>query len=306
MRKNVGLVMLGLSGFLLLVGLMAVVWAPGQAERTPLDVDSTTYLTGEGAKIDAATGELDAAPVQATSVTRADSEASDDDVIVWVSTTCLVIQEDDPEDCVDGDDPRLISATEEVFATDRHTAEAVNGGGYLPEGTPDYEGVVNKWPFNSEKQSYAVWDGVVGEPVEAAYDRSETVEGMETYVYTVEVSDEPIEVAEGVPGIYDTAKEIFVEPRTGAIVNQTFTQQRTLEDGTVALDLELGYTEDQIATSVADTEDSLATLNLLTRTVPIIGIVGGLLALAIGLFLVLGDRRKPVEVDERPLDTAGV
>lgn len=291
MRKNAGLILLALGSFLLFVGLLAVVWAPGKAERTPIDVDSTTYLTGEGGKVDVSTGEIEIGPLQATSVTKSDSEASDDDVAVFVSTTCLVVQTGNTPDCVDADDERLINASEEVFATDRSSGEAVNGDDYLPEGTPEYDGLVNKWPFNSAKKSYPYFDGVLDEAVEAAYDRTETVEGMETYVYQVEVSDAPIEIAEGVPGTYDTSKEIFVEPRTGAIVNQTFTQQRTLDDGTLALDLDLAYTEDQVKKNVADTEDSLASLNLITRTVPVIGLVGGLLAVAIGLFLVLGDPR---------------
>lgn len=308
MRKSLGLILLGLGSFLLFIGLLAIVWAPDKAERTPLDVDSTTYLTGEGGKLDLSTGEIEVQDLQATSVTRTDSEASDEDVAVWVSTSCLVIQTGDTPPCgADQDDERLINASEEVFATDRYSGEAVNGDDYLPEGTREYEGLVNKWPFKSEKKTYAYFDSTLGETVDAVYDRTENLEGLETYVYAVEVGDAPIEIAEGVPGTYDTSKEIFVEPRTGAIVNHTFTQQRTLEDGTVALDIELAFTEDQVADSVAATEDSLATLNLLTQTVPIVGLGGGLLALAIGLFLVLGERRRqPVQVEERPLDTAGV
>ena len=93
------------------------------------------------------------------------------------------------------------------------------------------------------------------------------------------------------PGTYDDVKEIFVEPKTGSIVNQTDDQQRYLADGTTALDLQLAFTDEQIKTSVASTEDSLGSLNLITRTVPLIGFIGGSLALVAGLFLGLGGSR---------------
>ena len=119
MRKIIGWVLLGLGAFLLVTGLLATVWAPGQVERTPLDTDSTTRLSGNADKLNPATGELEAIDVKATSITKADSKRSDDNVIVFVNTTCLVIDEGDVPDCVDGDDGRLVSATEDVFATDR-------------------------------------------------------------------------------------------------------------------------------------------------------------------------------------------
>ena len=77
-------------------------------------------------KLDPATGELGENPVKVQSITKTDSEASDDDVAVWVQTSCVVIDIDDAPDCVDGDDPRLVDASTDVFATDRVTAEAVN------------------------------------------------------------------------------------------------------------------------------------------------------------------------------------
>ncbi|GAB2758775.1 DUF3068 domain-containing protein [Nocardioides salsibiostraticola] len=287
MRKNLGFVVLGLSGFLLLVGLMSVVWAPSKAERTPLDTDSTNYLVGEGGKLDTSTGSIEIQPVQLASFTKADAKASDDDVIVWVTSSCLVIQVDDPADCVDGEDPRLITATESVFATDRFDGLAVNGEKYLPEGTPTYEGLVNKWPFGSEKKTYPYWDGTIGEVVDAVYDRTEKLGSLETYVYKVNVVDAPIEIAAGVPGTYNNDLEIFVEPETGAIVDQYVTQTRFLEDGTQALDLQLQFSEESLNDGIKTIEDNLSTLNLLTKSAPLIGFIGGFLLLALGLFLVM-------------------
>ena len=292
MRKIIGWVLLGLGAFLLVTGLMATLWAPGQVERTPLDTDSTTYLSGDADKLNPATGETEAIEVKATSVTKADSKRSDDEVIVFVNTTCLVIDEGDVPDCVDAEDPgaRLVSATSDVFATDRSDAKAVNGQ-YLPAGAEEKEGLVNKWPFNAEKKDYSYWDGLLGAPVTAAYDSTESLDGLETYKYHVLLEETPAEVVEGVQGIYSQDKSIWIEPRTGAIVNQSYHEVRELEDGTTVLDMNIGFTEEQVAAGIKTAEENKGRLDLITGTVPLVGFIGGLLALLAGAFLVFAGRR---------------
>ena len=292
MRKIIGWVLLGLGAFLLVTGVMATLWAPGQVERTPLDTDSTTYLSGDADKLNPATGETEAIEVKATSVTKADSKRSDDEVIVFVNTTCLVIDEGDVPDCVDAEDPeaRLVSATSDVFATDRSDGKAVNGR-YLPAGAEEKEGLVNKWPFNAEKKDYSYWDGLLGAPVTAAYDSTESLDGLETYKYHVLLEETPAEVVEGVQGIYSQDKYIWIEPRTGAIVNQSYHEVRELEDGTTVLDMNIGFTEEQVAAGIKTAEENKGRLDLITGTVPLVGFIGGLLALLAGAFLVFASRK---------------
>ena len=292
MRKIIGWVLLGLGAFLLVTGLLATVWVPGQVERTPLDVDSTTNLSGTADKLNPATGETEAIEVKATSITKADSKRSDDDVVVFVNTTCLVIDEGDVPDCVDAEDPqaRLVSATSDVFSTDRYDALAVNGK-YLPAGAEEKEGLVNKWPFNTEKKDYDYWDGLVGAPVTAAYDSTEDLDGLETYKFHILLDETPAEVVEGVQGTYSQDKFIWVEPRTGAIVNQTQHDTRTLDDGTLVLDLNLGFTEDEVAEGIKDAKANKSQIDLVTGTLPLVGFIGGILALLAGAFLVFAARK---------------
>lgn len=296
MRKKVGTTLSVLGGFLVLVALLGMFYAPGPLMKTPLDVDNTTDLSG--------TGQLggESTPVKAFSVTYTDSEKSDDDVVVWVNSSCLVVDEGDIDGCVSADDPeeRLLSATTDNFATDRYTALAVNDPKYLPAEAEEHEGLVNKWPFESEKKTYPYWDNLVGDTVDAVYDRTEEVLGLETYVYKVSISDAPIEITDGVPGTYDDEKEIWVEPVTGAIVDQSDSQVRYGEDGEEALALQLSFTDEEVEESVDDAEANASKLNLVTKTVPLIGFVVGIPMALIGIALLVMARRN--EKDETSSD----
>ncbi|GAA5130549.1 DUF3068 domain-containing protein [Alloalcanivorax gelatiniphagus] len=291
MRKIIGWVLLALGTFLVVIGLMAATWAPGQVKRTPLDTDSTTRLAGTADKLNPGTGEVESLDVKASSITKADSEHSDDDVIVFVSSTCLVIDEGDVPDCVDEDDPqgRLVSASTDVFATDRTDGTAVNGS-YVPPSAEEKEGLVNKWPFGAEKKTYPYWDSMLGEAVDAEYDGTETIEGLETYRYHVLVEEQPAEVVTDVDGVYSQDKYIWIDPVTGAIINQTQHEVRELPDGSPLLDMQLDFTEDQVSANAADAKSNGDNLTLLTRTVPLVGLIGGVLALLVGAFLVFAGR----------------
>jgi hypothetical protein len=291
-RKWFGVVLLGLGAFLLVAAVVATTWAPGVVKRTPLDVDQVTHLEGTVKKLDAATGELPENPVKVQSITQADSDASTDDVVVFVQTTCVVMDIDDAPDCVDGDDPRLVDASTDVYATDRVTGEAIADFPGLPEGSVPHEGLVNKWPFDAEKKDYEYWDGTVGHAVPAVYDRTEDLLGIECYVYTIDIADAPIEIADGIDGTYDNHIEIWVEPKTGAIQQQTQDQQRYLDDGTQVLDLKIGFTDDQLQQFKDDADENILLLDLVTVWVPIVGFAGGALCVLAGVLLLLSARRR--------------
>jgi hypothetical protein len=290
-RKVFGLILLGLGAFLLVVGVMTTVWAPGQLKKLPLDVNTTTHLDGVVKKLDPATGELVENPVKVQSISKVDSDASDDSTAVWVSTSCVVIDIDDAPDCVDGDDPRLVSADTDVFATDRVTAEAVPDFKALPDDAVPHEGLVNKWPFDTQKKDYTYWDGTVGEALPAIYDREETFQGVDCYVFKISIADAPIEIAEGINGTYDQQIEIWVEPTTGAIQQQKQDQQRYLDDGTPVLDLTVGFTEEQQKTFADDAKSNLSGLRLLLFWVPLVGFIVGGLCLVAAILILLSTRR---------------
>ena len=89
-------ILLGLAGFLVTAAILALVWVPGQVKKTPLDVNTTTKLTGNAAVLPTGPGSA----VKAIQRTVADGAASTSDVVVFDTFSCLV---QDP----DGTTPRL-------------------------------------------------------------------------------------------------------------------------------------------------------------------------------------------------------
>jgi hypothetical protein len=290
------MVLLFLGSFLLVVGLLARFWAPGEVKKTPLDVNSVMRLTGEALLFDGTA--LVSTPVRASSVTHADSAKSDDDVVVFQNSSCLVKNPDgNAPDCVSADDPqeRLISASTTHFATDRVTALAVNDARYLPADATAVEGLVNKFPFDVEQKDYPFWDGLTGQAVPAVFSGEEDLDGVHVYRFVVNVVDGDITIGSD-PGKYTTEKTMWVDATTGSILKQTEHQIRKMAaTGQTVLDLDFGFTPETVANNVADAKDNGSRLTLLTQTVPLVGIIGGVLLLVVGFLLF------PRDVPERPV-----
>lgn len=293
MRKIVPSLLCGIGAFLIVAAVLAQVWAPGQIERTPLDTDNTTYLSGNAQVAGGDDLKLQATPVLAFSVNKVDSDKSDDDVAVWQTSLCVVRDQGDIDGCVDADDPegRLISAESSVFATDRFTGLTVDNDDYVPAGTPQFEGLQNKWPFGAQKKTYPVWDGMVGAAVDATYEGTEKIDGLETYHYLADVEADDVEVLDGITGSYAATNDYYVEPRTGAIIKQVVHQERVADGVGKILDLDLALTDEQVQVNLDDADSNISQLRLIETIVPVVGYVAGVLALLAGLALLLLRRR---------------
>ena len=290
-RMLSGWVLLLLGAFLITAAILAQFWAPARAERVPMDVNSTTYLSGTVDKLNALTGQVEHNPVKVTSLTLVDPKKSDHKVAVWVSSTCVNIDKDNPPDCLPGTDERVVTDTVEVFATDRHTGLAVNDPKYV-NSSVKYAGLVNKFPFNTERKDYSMWDGTKGGTALAKYVDTETMGGVKVYRFDTQISDAPIQIAEGVDGIYNLTKSVWVEPKTGAIIDQKQHDVRTLANGDPALDMTIRFTPKTVSGYIQDAKDNIAQLKLTEQTVPLLGYILGGVALIAGGALVIGARRR--------------
>lgn len=302
MRRIVGTVLVGLAAFLLAVGLLAQFYAPGQLKKTPLDINTLTTLSGEGTYLGAAS-----TPVSVWKRTQAVADSSDSDVVVMRDFTCVMKDPDGtaPKDpvCLDANDERLITASEDLFATDRVTAEAVNDAKYIGTTAEPHEGLVNKFPFDVEQKTYKVWDGVLGRAVDAKFDGEEQVDGLNTYKFTIALADEPAEVATGVSGLYSDDKTMWIDPVTGSIIDQKEHQVRVLDGGVTALDLTLGFTPETVKANVDSASANGSQLSML-GILPWVAYALALIALAGGIFLLRspqvggGTEGRDVSLDE--------
>ncbi len=293
MRKWVALVLLFLGAFLLVTAGVARIWGPGAAERTPLNVNTYTYLTGEADKLNPATGEVEHMNVKYQSLTQADPTKSDGHVVAFVNYKCVNADIDNPPACLPGTDNRLITNSTDTFATDRHTAVAVNDAKYLGKDPVPHEGLVNKWPFNAEKKTYPYWDGTLGEAVDANYVGTRTIDGLETYEYDLSVPATDTEILADTQGTYSTDQKTWVDPRTGSIIDQEGGQVLKLPDGSLVLDINVAYTDDTVQANVDDAKANAKQLTLVEVIMPIVGLVLGLVFLAAGVLTLRGRSRRP-------------
>ncbi|MFV0462368.1 MAG: DUF3068 domain-containing protein [Nostocoides sp.] len=302
MRRVVGLTAVGVSLFLLTTAVMGWFYAPGALKKTPLDTDSWTYLAGTATYLDKGP-----APVKAWSHNRVDGGASTDNVAVFDAVTCLVWDEGstwsdgaDSAPCFDDTDSRLINGPADPpdhFAADR------TSGLSLPESdnatykvTLTHDGLVNKFPFSTQKKDYPFWDGVLGRAVTATYSGTEKLDGLDTYTFVISLADEGAEIAKDTMGTYSLDKTMWIDPATGSIIKQSEHQVRTLDSGDAALDMELAFTDDQVARNVSSAKSSGGLLSAALTVAPlaaaVVGVLAGVLALVMLRPATGGGRRR--------------
>lgn len=274
-----------LGAFFLTTAGVAQFWAKDAAERTPLDSNQRTFLTGTADLLDPATGKTSHNQVRITNITQVDGGLSDGDVIVFVTSTCVNKDVADPPDCLPQSDKRMISDTKLNYAADRHTAEAIDPFGDLAN-TPPVEGLTNKWPFHNTEQSYDVWDDTSKQATPAEFVGTTTVDGLKCNQYHQVITDAPIDLGNDIQGIYSLDETYTIDQVTGKIINQEIHDVRTLKDGgDTALDLTVQYTDETIADNVDFAKSAGQQLTLVTEVLPIAGLIAGLLCLAVGILL---------------------
>ena len=286
-----GWILLLLGSFLLTTALLLWFYAPSRAERTPLDVNSFTYLTGQAKKLNPATGKVEDVPVTVMSRTQVDPKKSDGDVVVFVNYTCVNVDRNNPPDCLRDNDDRLITNSIDVFAADRHTGIATNDSKYVGPDVTDHHGLVNKFPFNTQRKDYPYWDTLLNKAVTASYVRTTSLDGLNVYQFKIQVPPTKAKIAGDIEGTYQTQKDIFVEPRTGAIIDQRQHEIRLLPDGSTVLDMQLRFTDSTVKQGVSDAKDNIDRLDLVGKWAPIAASILGVLLLLIGALMVWAGRR---------------
>lgn len=319
MRRVVGFVLLGLGVFAVAFGLLLRFYAYPQLAKAPLDTESLSVAEGDG--ITALVIEtVDGAPVpeirnnlsvRATTFVTGDltkpEVKEDGDVSVYVEAIKMV----------DEASGITITASVREQCFDRFTGEAVAPceGQYIEQEQGKREtanrndvqqpGLSFKFPFGTEQKNYKFFDSQVRKAVDARFDGEDSVQGLDTYRYVIEVPNtvvgerevpgsligQPDEPSVEVEVYYQAKRTLWVEPSTGVIVlgQQEMTQELVAPgeepgEGTVVFDGTLRLNDQTVNEFVTTAEDGKSKLAFLTVWPIVMWIAGGLLILG-GLFL---------------------
>ena len=302
MRRIAGPLLFGLGAFLLVAGLLLRFYAYPKLATAPIDQNSVTRLEATGATLfDTTTLKEIQTDLTIQSRTVGDVKASEDagnNTRVWVGTTSIR-----------SSDGVVRSRSTNRTPFEGTTAEAVNCCGAFVE-TSDGEreqvkrdGLVWKYPFSTEKKSYKVWDSTLGKTVTSKYVKETKIQGMDVYVFKsvvprteVGTQDVPASVV-GEPGtgnvtaqsMYANTTTVYVEPVTGAIIDQKQETTNTLavddEDKVTTTKADIAYTKAQVGKFVDDISGKAPLLTLVHSTLPIITVILGLILMVVGFLL---------------------
>jgi hypothetical protein len=298
MRKALAavLVALGLFGIVLTVLLPTVVVA--KSKKTPLDLNITQISSGPAKVLDTTTNTLQNVRLRATRVVKTDTKASDDTNTTVFETLCIfVIQSSNPPKCPPKGDPSILSVSSDRVTGDRKSAESVHipkYGEFVKDfGPPDtsvrHVGLSYKWPIDAKKQTYQFFQPDVRQAFPAVYSGTDKVKGLTVYKYVCETGDQPYKVQGLYPGTYNDTRTVWVEPRTGVIVNGVEHQTQTLADGTLALDTTLSFDPSAIDFQSNYAKDKIDKLRQAQLWGPLItGILGA--AALVGAYFLLRRR----------------
>jgi MFS family permease len=304
MRRVSGLVLTLLGAFLLVLATLLSFWITPSAKKFPLDAYQIVHLTGTGSYFSATkVKEVTGVSVNVTETTKGDVAAGSGSTAVWDVFTSV-------QD-VTNHQPISYFGFREAF--DRKTGEIVSCcGEYLTNtstGKPDYsvrmsgQGVL--WPFGAQKQTYLIFDTTAARPEPARYQGTATVDGISVYRYVESVAPTRIGT-EQVPGSlvgltsqptvplgedYSATNTYYVDPVTGVPLETTQDQAVTLVSvsGTtllVASNTKLAETPASIQSVVNTDNHYRGEITLATVTLPLIGLIVGIVLLIGGILLV--------------------
>lgn len=310
--RVVGLVVIGLGGLAIVGSATASSWVP----LTPVDLrlaeSSATASDGEQVRyLDPASLE----PATSDDVTvsvrvRGDEDAgdADDDTAVWESVS-------ETSDA----DGTLIDTTTTVFCLDRRTARAEDCVvGSVDGERVDVRGLTVRFPADTAKRDYDLWDTTVREPFPARYVGAERLDGLQVYRFEQEVPEQVIRSVP-VPGalvgsseddveaevVHSSTTTLLVDPLSGVVVFSETSPETVLRapggtPGTVLLSGSFRTTDDAVDDAVTRArgiaEDRTGLQSAVRWTTAALGAV----LVALGAVLVLRSRPAPESAQPDP------
>lgn len=315
MRRAIGYVLVGLGAFLLILAPLARFYVAPRVAVAPLGCDGTSAICKDRVNLSPSSGMAttlfdpatltERGNVQLVGMerVRADINAShgNDNRTVY-----------DESQTLNDSAGTLVNATTMRIPFNGHTSQMINCCSANTNSTPitDFTGLNPlKFGFGTEQKTYQYFDKTLNKATPMVFKQVETIDGVAcdkfvqvippTQIGTLEVpgslvgSTSPSVQA---PEYYANIRTLWVEPVTGVIVKGVEQQKQTLRgsDGTDKVTLiaaTISFTDQNVRLSAQAASDGKSKLNLIQNIIPLVGLIGGLLFLGLGLFLVLGVRR---------------
>ena len=344
MLRLVACGIIGLGAALLIAALLLSTYTAGKIRKIPLDIDTTWVSAGTGTALDPASlsGErfiIDRdVPLASQQAITVEAPANAEVVTLQVGTT---VRRSDKQQ-----ENGLLLAMVDTVTVNRSTAEAVSdddrpgGSVQKPRSIGDdkpatnvalpHEGLSYRFPFQTEKKSYPLFDPIAQKPFDANYDGEDDVNGLTTFRFTQNVGYdadgnlvEPIKYAslydndedgvvtaraglwglEGDPDepitmtrFYAAQRSFWVDPVSGTIVKATeranhYYARDPLRPEMELADYKVTSTEQTVESQVSAARDERDRVALWSRILPISFAAAGLVALIGGIALGLFSMR---------------
>jgi hypothetical protein len=209
-----------------------------------------------------------------------------------------------------------LSFSNEGVSFNRKTGEATNCCGDFksagdlsdPAKTVDtqHQGLFFKFPFDVQKKTYQFWDGDLGKASPIEYVREEKLEGVNTYVFRQTIPKAEVatrDVPKAVFGdsadgdvsakvMYGNVRTLWIEPNTGVLIKGQEQQDKSLvAEGYPELATTkgtIGYSDATVKKNADDWGSKGALLGFVNGSLTLVGILVGVLLVALGLFLTFG------------------
>jgi hypothetical protein len=329
---------MGLGAALLIAALLLSTYTQGKIAKIPLDLDATLVSDGTGTAFDPESLNRDKfvidrnVPMATQEELSVESPANADYVTLQVGST---LRRTDKQQ-----DTGLLLALVDTVTVNRKTAAAVssesNPGGAVqkPRAIEDdepptnialpHDGLAYRFPFDTEKRTYPVFDPIAQKAYDANYDGEEDVNGLTTYRFSQNVGYdadgklvEPIKYASlydddadsqvtaraslwGLPGnpdesitmtrYYAAQRTFWVDPVSGTIVKKEehgyhYYAREPLKPEVTFVDYKVTSNEETVESQVASAGDERDRLALWGRILPITFTAMGLVTLVGGALL---------------------
>jgi hypothetical protein len=329
---------MGLGAALLIAALLLSTYTDSKIAKIPLDLDATLISDGTGTafnptSLNAPKFVVDRnVPLAQQEQITVESPSNADVVTLQVGNTLRRTDEQQ--------DNGLLLALVDTVTLNRRTAAAVssesNPGGAVqkPRGIDDdqpptnialpHDGLAYRFPFDTEKRTYPVFDAIAQKAFDANYDGEEDVNGLTTYRFSQNVGYdadgklvEPVKYASlydddadsqvtapaamwGVPGnpdesitmtrYYAAQRTFWVDPVSGTIVKKEehgyhYYAREALKPEVTFVDYKVTFNEETIESQVASARDERDRVGLWGRILPITFTAMGLVTLVGGALL---------------------